>query len=100
LELSLDHYLEETLNWSEPQIENSKLAQKLNAVATDFENNEIMSSRQLAPVRKAAGGQTLLVASIKTLHSYVHNKHFSPIPSELKTAWDDMSIFVSKLWPV
>ena len=100
LELSLDHYLEETLKWSEPQIDNSKLAQKLTCVADDLEKKQKMNSKQLAPIRKAAGGQTLLVASIKTLHSYVHNKYFSPIPSELKTAWDDMAIFISNLWPV
>jgi len=100
LELSLDHYLEETVKWSEPQIDNSKLTQKLNAVADDLENKQIMNPKQLAPIRKAASGQTLLLASIKTLHSYVHNKYFSPIPTELKTTWDDMSIFISKLWPV
>lgn len=100
LELSLDHYLEETQKWSEAQIDNSGLAQKLTSVANDFENKQKMNSKQLAPIRKAAGGQTLLVASIKTLHSYVHNKYFSPIPSELKTAWDDMAIFISNLWPV
>ncbi|NOT04744.1 MAG: hypothetical protein HOP27_09125 [Anaerolineales bacterium] len=100
LELSLDHYLEETIKWSDAQIDNSGLAQKLIAVATDFEKKQKMNSQQLAPIRKAAGGQTLLVASIKTLHSYVHNKYFSPIPSELKTAWDDMATFVSNLWPV
>ncbi len=100
LELSLDHYLEETLKWPEAQIDNSKLAQKLTAVAADFEKKQKMNSKQLAPIRKAASGQTLLVASIKTLHSYVHNKYFSPIPSELKTTWDDMAIFISNLWPV
>jgi hypothetical protein len=100
LELSLDHYLEEALKWSEPQIDNSKLTQKLNAVADDLENKQWMNPKQLAPIRKAASGQTLLLASIKTLHSYVHNKYFSPIPTELKTTWDDMSIFISKLWPV
>jgi hypothetical protein len=100
LELSLDHYLEETMKWPDDQIDNSGLAQKLMAVATDFDKKQKMNGQQLAPIRKAAGGQTLLVASIKTLHSYVHNKYFSPIPSELKTAWDDMSIFISNLWPV
>ena len=100
LELSLDHFLEETIKWPEQKIENSTLAQKLTAVANEIENKQIMSSKQLAPIRKAAGGQTLLAASIKTLHGYVHNKYFSPIPSELKTAWDDIAPFLSNLWPV
>ena len=100
LELSLDHFLEETIKWPEQKIENSTLAQKLVAVANDLETKKIMSAKELAPIRKAAGGQTLLVASIKTLHGYVHNKHFSPIPSELKTTWDDLAPFLSNLWPV
>jgi hypothetical protein len=100
LELSLDHYLEETTKWPEQKIENSTLAQKLTSVANELENRQTMTSKQLAPIRKAAGGQTLLAASIKTLHSYVHNKYFSPIPSELKTAWDDIAPFISNLWPV
>jgi hypothetical protein len=101
LELSLDHFLEETIKWPEQQIENSTLAQKLTAVAHEFERKQIMSPKQLAPIRKAAGGQTFLLAtSIKTLHGYVHNKYFSPISSELKTAWDDIALFVSSMWPV
>ncbi|MBI5841058.1 MAG: hypothetical protein HZB19_13250 [Chloroflexi bacterium] len=100
LELSLDHFLEETMKWGEPKIENSGLAQKLTAVANELENKQTMTSRQLAPIRKAAGGQTLLAASIKTLHGFVHNQYFSPIPSELKTAWDDIAPFLSNLWPV
>jgi len=100
LELSLDHYLEETIKWPEQQVENSTLSQKLTAVANDLERKQIMSPKQLAPIRKAAGGQTLLVASIKTLHGYVHNKYFSPIPSELRTTWDDIALFITKLWPI
>jgi hypothetical protein len=100
LELSLDHFLEEKMKWPEQKIGNSKLAQKLSAVANELENKQIMTSKQLAPIRKAAGGQTLLAASIQTLHGYVHNKYFSPIPSELRTAWDDIAPFVSNLWPI
>ncbi len=100
LELSLDHFLEEEIKWPEQQIDNSTLAQKLNAVATNFEKKQVMTVKQLASIRKAAGGQTLLTASIKTLHGYVHNKYFSPIPSELRTAWDDIALFISNLWPV
>ena len=100
LELSLDHFLEVNMKWVEQKIDNSSLAQKLTAVANELEKNNIMSSKQLASIRKASGGQTLLVTSIKTLHGYVHNKYFSPIPSELKTAWDDIALFISNLWPV
>ena len=99
LELSLDYFLETKMKWPEQKIEGSKLAQKLMAVAKNFEDNQVMSSKQLGPIRKAAGGQTLLAASIQTLHGYIHSRYFSPIPSELKTAWDDMEMYISNLWP-
>jgi len=98
VELSLDHFLEHSIKWPEQQIENSKLAQKLTAVANHFEANGIMTPSQLAPIRKAAAGQTLLVASVKTMHGYIHNRHFSPVASELKTAWDDLQSFIEKLY--
>ena len=60
LGLSLDHFLEENMKWSEQQIKNSKLAHKLLTVANEFENNQIMSSGQLAPIRKAAPGRNII----------------------------------------
>jgi len=98
VELSLDYYLEKVIGWSENQIDNSKLAQKLMAVTNHLETNNILTPSQLAPIKKAASGQTLLVASIKTMHGYIHNRHFSPVASELKTAWDDLELFLETLW--
>jgi hypothetical protein len=99
LELSLDDFLEQTIRWTEQQIRNSFLAQKLTTVVNYFESNGIMTASQLAPVKKAAAGQTLLAAAVKTMHQYVHNRHFSPVASELKIAWDDLRPFIQNLWP-
>lgn len=99
VELSLDHCLEHIIIWDEQKISNSSLAQKLTGVANYFESNQIMTTSQLLPIKKAAGGQTLLSASIKTMHGYVHNRHFSPVSSELKTAWDDFQPFMENIWP-
>lgn len=100
IELSLDHFLEHSVGWPEPQINGSTLAQKLTSVANFLEKSGMMTTNQLAPVKKAASGQTLLSASIKTMHGYVHNRHFSPIASEIKTAWDDFQPFIENLWPL
>jgi hypothetical protein len=94
----LDHFLKEKNLWTDDQISNSSLAQKMNAVATYFENNAIMDKAQLVPIRKAATGQTILVSSIKSLHAFVHNKYYSPIPTEIKIAWDDTQLFMIKIW--
>lgn len=99
IELSVDHLLEHVIKWPEQQINGSTLAVKLEGVINYFETNRIMTSQQLTPVKKAAAGQTLLASAIKTMHGYVHNRYFSPISSELKTAWDDLQPFIVNLWP-
>ncbi|MBS4062621.1 MAG: hypothetical protein KG029_19655 [Bacteroidetes bacterium] len=98
IELSMDYYLTEKIQWPELQIQNSSLAQKLTGVSNYFESTGIMSQEQLAPIRKAAGGQTILAASTKNLNAFVHNRFYSPIPSELKIAWDDIQLFIEKTW--
>ncbi len=97
VELSLDYFLEHNANWPEQQIANSTLAQKLTASTNHLAN--VLTQGQSDYLKKVAGGQTLLAASIKTMHGYVHNRHFSPVSSELKTAWNDLQIFLEKIWP-
>lgn len=98
VELSVDYYLEHVMSWKDQAIDNSKLAYKLNAAADHIVKANIMTEPQLAPVRKAVGGQTLLAASVKTLHSYVHSRYTSPLGSELRTAWDDLQPFLASIW--
>lgn len=98
IELSIDHFLEHKLSWQQQKISNTFLSDKLISVTNYFEKNNVMTRAELAPIKLAAGGQTLLVASVKTLHYYVHSRHFSPVPSHLKIAWDDLQPLVEKLW--
>ncbi|MCB8986910.1 MAG: hypothetical protein H6661_04080 [Ardenticatenaceae bacterium] len=99
IELSLDHFLETVAGWSEQQRSNTYLRNKLEKVASYFEANDTMTKDQLAPVLKAASGQTMLVASVKSMNQYVHNRYFNPIPTELKATWDDLQKFMECLWP-
>ena len=98
VELSVDHYLEHRVGWSDEKIRGSYLAQKLTGTANDLEQRSLMTPSQLAPIRKAVAGQTLLASSVKTMHGYVHSRYFSAIPSELITAWDDLQPFLEQLW--
>ena len=100
IELSLDHFLEYTIKWPEEKIDGTKLTHKLKAVANYLDKNNAMTAQQLAAIHKAASGQTLLAASVKSMHSYVHNRYFSPVASELKTVWDDFQLFMENVWPV
>jgi hypothetical protein len=103
IELSVDHYLETTIGlqsigWTQRQLEGSKLSTKLKEAADYMEQNNIMTHKELIPVKKAADTQTLLLAAITTLHSYIHNRHASPLSSEIKTTWDDWEPFLGKIW--
>jgi hypothetical protein len=98
VELSVVHYLEHEKGWPEQQIRGSYLAQKLTATANDLVQKGMMTSGQVAPIHKAAGGQTLLASSVRTMHGYVHSKYFSPTASELTIAWDDFQPFLENLW--
>lgn len=98
VELSLDQYLEDAAGWPEQQIHNSFLKDKLHAAANHLEQGGAMTKAQLRPVLQAAGGQTLLASSVKTMHGYIHSRYFSARASELTTAWDDLEPFIKSLW--
>lgn len=98
LELSLDHYAEHILRWGPDQRRNSSLAHKLTAVAKHLRAKGAMTESQIRPIKKAAGGQTLLASSVNTMHEYVHSRYFSPVASELTVGWDDLQPFVEHVW--
>lgn len=98
LELSLDHYLENKDGWSETQINGTNLQKKILATIKVFEKDKILTSGQLAPVRTCANKQSILGPTYKTLHEFIHNYHHAPIPTELRTLWDNLQLFFQKLW--
>ncbi|MCM1983156.1 hypothetical protein [Lyngbya confervoides] len=100
IELSVDHFVEVKLGWDERQTDNSKLKHKISSVAQFLEDEEIMTRNELAPIRKAATGDGMLAASVKSMNQYVHNRYFSPVASELVVIWDDFQVFIQKIWEV
>jgi hypothetical protein len=91
LELCLDRYLPPT-GFTIHQT--TKLRDKLGGAAKHIEQTNQMTPQQLLPVTRAVSNQTLLASSITAFNAYVHNPDFSPIPSELKIAWDDLQPFI------
>lgn len=98
IELSTDHFLLEKQIMQELQIDNTSLALKIKSVADYFEQNKLMNKNQLATVKKLSSGQSMFVASTKSLNSFVHNPYYSPVASELKIGWDDLQLFFEKIW--
>lgn len=98
IELSTDFFVEKKLGWSSQQVSNSKLSQRLGAIANFMKSNEIMTENELARIQKAINGDGMLAASIKSMNQYVHNRYYSPVASELIVVWDDFQSFIQKTW--
>ncbi len=95
LELSVDEYA--SVRTIPGFTSASKLYQKLQSVADLMEKNGTLTRNQLKEVRVASTTQNTLF-STNTLNAFVHNKDFAPKPSELKMTWDNMQLFIEKLW--
>ncbi len=99
LELSLDRFLENTIRWPVQQVDGTALHLKILAVAKHLKDAGTMTDEQLAAVKSAANKQSILGPTYRTLHSFIHNYHHAPIPTELRTLWDNLQLFFHKLWP-
>lgn len=100
LELSVDDYIiQHNIIENERERRDTSLSNKITKTADYMLANSIMTEMQLTPVRSAAADQRMLATSIKSLNQYVHNQYTLPIPSELRTAWDNLQPFFLKIWP-
>ena len=100
IELSLDDFIarENVIvvkkNVKAPQ---ASLADKAVSVASDLKKQGKLDKTQEAIVNRltgSGGDPKAESASITTLHSFVHSRLASPIGSELKTIWDNISSFM------
>jgi len=95
LELSVDAYIKQEQLGTD---ERPRFSKKLHDVANDLKSRGKMDDQQLKPVRRAAQGDSFLASTISTMHQYVHNPYFSPAPTDLRTAWDNLQAFVEAIW--
>jgi hypothetical protein len=95
IELSCDCYI--STYFLQNVTSDSKFGQKIESIATDFESKKIMTKNELKAARSMSSNPAQ-TSSIKTFHAYVHNKDFTPIADDLKTAWDDLWPFIEKIW--
>lgn len=106
VELSIDHYAGKNgidLTKAPSPTSTSKkrddmtLRQKLTAVADYLEANAVCTKGELVGIRSLISNRHHIL-SIDVLNAYVHNKDYSPTPGDLKTNWDNIQIFVERLW--
>jgi hypothetical protein len=94
IELSCDCYIR--ANFIRTVTSDSKLGQKVEAIASDLESKSIMTKNELRTARQMIRSLTKN-NSINTFHAYVNNMDFTPLPKDLQTAWDDLWPFIEKL---
>ena len=95
VELTVDNFIERK---GLKRINNSQeLNKKIIAVADFFEDNEVMTSKELRAARAMSSGQ-FQTQSVQTFHSYVHNARTTPVARDLCSAWHDISQFIEKIW--
>lgn len=98
VELTADHYVTTHTLLTGKDYEKATLAKKLTTVANHLESTNVMSDKELAGVRRASEDKRILGSTIVTFHAYVHNKDYSPVPSDLRVTWDNLQLFFERIW--
>lgn len=94
VELSIDEYIDKNKLKGKAQ---EKLASKIQKVTTHMKDNKLIERDKIKAVNTVVSSPNSIL-SINTYNAYVHNKHFTPIAGDLKTTWDNLEPFISKLW--
>lgn len=96
VEVSTDIYIEKHVS-SIVVHENSKLRQKVEAVARHMEDSGFSDKHKLKGVRTAVNSEHN-VLSIHTFNAIVHNPAYSPDALSLKKGWDNIEPYMEALW--
>ena len=95
IELSLDCFIE--ANKLTKVTKDSKLISKVTEVANYLEQKKIVDAQVCKGIRSSANNKNDLLG-IETLHAYVHNAKFSPSAPNLIVTWDNIQLFIEKVW--
>lgn len=95
IELSIDSYIARK---QVPKVsEHTELYKKINKVGEFMKDKGILSATELKPVTNLATNPNDY-SSVNTLNAYVHNLNQQPLSDSLKQTWDNIQIFIEKLW--
>jgi len=102
IELSLDEFIKKHKEdiGKDAEDRTYKLPQKLKDAALYLKNKNIMTEKEVAPVNFIAENNGSLIggSSIVTMNQYVHNPYFKPCAGDLRVTWDNLALFIAKLW--
>ena len=93
LEQTLDAYIVKHA----VQTPNEKLILRLQKVVEHAKSTKLLTDAELKPMNVAISDPNSLVAT-ETLNAYVHSPWLNPDPTQLKIAWNNVQLFIEKLW--
>ena len=97
LELSIKHFIKEKLRDSAKK--NLALYENIQKVSDYMKRKKILNEEQLKPVDTLTSRDNRhSIFSTDTLNSYVHNLYYIPPSNDLKISWNNVEIFIQKLW--
>ena len=100
LELSADCYLEQRGLLKDGVLSGSKagdLKSKINLVIKNLCDRNYLDDMKAKGIRDEINAKQGSYC-VDTLHAYVHNMDFNPIPENLMLAWDNVQPFVIAMW--
>lgn len=98
VELSVDDYLETHKLMTEVDRRNKPLALRLKTAADHLHSTHAIDAQLKKAVYKIADSRSGIAAGITTFNQYVHNKYVHPLPSELRTTWDELQPLLEVIW--
>lgn len=95
IELSVDEFIER--NEITGVNKDTSLVKKVQAVTDYFKVNGILNRDELKPINVTLSSPDQIF-STNTLNAFIHNYHIQPKSDDLKVGWDNLQLFVKKLW--
>ncbi|HEX3683810.1 MAG TPA: hypothetical protein VHU83_14850 [Bryobacteraceae bacterium] len=98
VELSVDYYRSNVIKRGQEAVR-QKLSDKLMDTLGDMEAKNKLTKWEANPVRAACQKNSFLTPSVVMMHEYIHNRHMTPSPADLRAAWDNLEPFIRAIWP-
>ena len=74
-----------------------KLSVRLSKVKEHVKASKLMSDKEMQPVNVAIGDNSSILGT-DSLNAYVHSEWMNPDPLRLKTSWNNLQLFLERLW--
>jgi hypothetical protein len=74
-----------------------RLIDKLNTSIAYAKATALLNEKELKPINVASGDRDSFL-SPETLNAYVHSPWMNPDPLQLKIAWNNVQLFLERLW--